>query len=618
MCGINGFIGKEDFFTERFLNRLNDSISHRGPDSDGVFLTKENETSIGMGMRRLAIIDVDNGRQPIYSQCGDCIIVFNGEIYNHHAIRQQCINLGYNFRTDTDTEVVLALYILFGEKAFDSLDGMYAFSIYDSRNKLVLIGRDFFGEKPLYYAQINGNFLWSSELKSIVQNYPKKFEISQEGVANFLTYQFIPAPLTIYTDIKKLERNSLLKVYVETLDIGIDKIHRVDIKKQKVDSEESEIIKDIKGLVERSVNSRTTSDIGFASFLSGGVDSGIVTQILAKSFDLDTYTVGVATAGYDESNDATFLANHLGIKNFTLPFDVGIGTELLKEALLVHDEPFADTSLISTFLLFREAAKTEHKVFLSGDGGDEMFIGYNKHNILLIDKLYKNFVSERIHSGVLKVLDRLSVNPDKRSILTKVSKALKSISYDGFTYNRILMQGFKPEDLESLMRIPQKISMRKVEDIDEARELDLDISLEGGLLPKVDRSSMYFSLEVRSPFLNYHIYKYLLTIRTSLLLKYRASKRLLKMAFTEAFPKNYFRKPKRGFGVPVNDVLNSLEIRNELSRLLDDALVEKQGLFNVEYVASLRDEFLDGSTRNLNKIWTLFCFQLWFYNKESR
>lgn len=614
MCGINGFVKWYEPKDEILLGNMNQQIVHRGPDSGGSLCESLSESSVGLAMRRLSIIDVNGGTQPITCADGIISIVFNGEIYNYNELRDYCKDKGYTFTTRSDTEVILALYKLEGVDSLSRLDGMFAFSILNRLEGRVILARDYFGEKPLFIRNTEKGLFWSSEIKSLViDDLGGKPAINTQALAEFFLYQFIPSPLTIYQGIHKVERNSLISIDLKDFTCTTRKICACKVSSSAVKN--LAIIKEeVKEIVTNSIQSRAYSEVGLAAFLSGGMDSGVVATCLSESKELQTYTVKVGNDNFDESSDARELADYLDVKNTRLELDGQINLGDLKKAVNVHDQPFADTSLIPTYKLFETCSKTGQKVFLSGDGGDEMFYGYQKYNQLLFSKIYITMVPEFVHVRLAKLISKIDSVGD-RSFMSQVIKFLRSVDYKGFGYSKIIMQGYGLDEIDDLLLPNLKYDKQKrlkvIKSIKDAVAYDLDMSLEGGLLPKVDMASMHWSLEVRSPFLNRAIYFYTAGLKEHILVRFLARKRLLKKSFYSSFPKGYLDRKKRGFGFPVSKVLRQNDIRSFLQMHSTSNFIQCQGLFSQAHVEGLMDEFYTRG-RGAGRLWTYLCFQIWY------
>ena len=400
MCGINGIITKtsqKEADITSTLNKMNNLIIHRGPDEDGFVTQQENDFSLGMSMRRLSIIDLSSGKQPIYSDDKKIVIVFNGEIYNFKILKAELEASGVTFKTTSDTEVILKLYERDGIAAFKLLDGMYGFSIYDQNINKLYIARDFFGEKPLYYTNNNDQFLWASELKSIVKVLETKPKISKKGLNLFLRLTYIPAPYSIYENVHKLEANHYMEYDFETHHIKINEIHQeIPPKPQSISFEDAK--KDVRDMVYESVESRSIADVPLGTFLSGGVDSSIVSLVLSQLNDkkIETFSIGFHDSS-DESSKARTVADL--IKSNHHEFKIGEDDlkDNIHEILMNFDEPFSDTAALPTYFVSNKT-KDYVKVALTGDGGDEVFGGYNKYYVGKMNNKYTSVIPKPMHN----------------------------------------------------------------------------------------------------------------------------------------------------------------------------------------------------------------------------
>ena len=376
MCGINGIIAKtnrnEDEISS-ILNNMNDLIIHRGPDEDGMFSEESELFTVGMAMRRLSIIDLSSGKQPIFSDDKQIVIVFNGEIYNYRVLKSKLVAEGVNFNTSSDTEVILKAYEKYGVESFQWLDGMYGFSIYDKNIDKLFIARDFFGEKPLYYTHTDKEFIWASELKSIINTIDFTPEISKKGLNLYFRLTYIPAPHTIYDNIFKLEANHYIEYDLTSHNTTIHKINE-EPKPKAINISFDDAKAKTKELVYNSVDSRSIADVGLGTFLSGGVDSSIISLCLAQSTDkkIDTFSIGFKKASYDETDKSRVVADMVNSNHHEFIIDEDDLKNNIHEILVNFDEPFSDTAALPTHLL-SEKTREHVTVALTGDGGDEVF-----------------------------------------------------------------------------------------------------------------------------------------------------------------------------------------------------------------------------------------------------
>ena len=623
MCGINGIVSLEYKNPEavtQILNKMNFKITHRGPDQDGFFVLNNHVVSIGMAMRRLSIIDLSTGKQPIYSNDGDKVIVFNGEIYNYKALRNKHLS-DYNFKTNSDTEVILALYEKFGVRAFSMLDGMFAFSIFDKTINKLFIARDFFGEKPLYYSKNKDSFIWASELKSIIKVLPTKPTINNEALNLFLQLTYIPAPYTIYENIHKLEPNHYIEFDCLNFSFEIQEIEQ----KFKTYSEISkpEATKITHDLIQESVISRSIADVSLGTFLSGGVDSSIVSLCLAKqsSTKIETFSIGFDKKSFDETDKSRAVAKLINSNHHEFIISEKDLTANIDEILLNFDEPFADSSALASYVVSKKT-KEYVTVALTGDGGDEVFGGYNKYYMGKLNQKYVNFIPHSLHRNFTAGFGNLlKTTDDKRGYRFKMNRLLKAINYDGNFYYNIISLGFQENELKEILKAnvykenPLSYYKNKIGDhhrtITDFRNIDKIISLEGDMIVKVDRTSMLTSLECRAPFLNKEIWNFTSQLPEDFLIKGWDKKHILKESFKQYFPKDFLNKSKKGFGVPVGDWLRA-DLKNELLTYIDESFIEEQNIFYIATVSDLVNNHIHGKVDNTFRVWTFYCFQKWY------
>jgi len=624
MCGINGLVYKnaENADVQGIIGKMNQKIIHRGPDEDGFFVEHLEDKTIAFAMRRLSIVDLSTGKQPIFTEDRSKVIVFNGQIYNSEELKKTLVQKGFAFHTSSPAEVVLKLYEYFGLEAFKMLDGVFAFSIYDKILGKIFIARDFFGDKPLHYQYSEKSLIWASELKSIISVLDKKPEIDNKGLNLYFQLTYIPAPFTIYKGISKLESNSFIEYDVNTNALKIHEIHSEKIEKQQVSFDEAK--KNVRKLVEESVSSRSVSDVSLGAFLSGGVDSSIISLCLSKQSDskIDTFSIGFDKKSFDETEKSRLVANLIGSNHHEFVISEKDLTSHLDEILLNFDEPFADSSALPSYIV---ASKTADyvKVALTGDGGDEVFGGYNKYLIGGINQKYTSLVPRFLHQSVLKVANALTKQKgDERGLKFKVRKALNSIDYDDSFFYNIIKLGFTDKEMSiylnekdrvknSLAYYQQRIPNPK--NLTDFRNVDKLISLEGDMIVKVDRTSMLASMECRAPFLTREIWNYTLSLPDEYLLKGNNKKMILKKAFENEFPEQFLEKSKKGFGVPVGDWLRQ-GMRSELLSYIDDKFLEEQDIFDIQNIRKIVLNHLNSVEDNSFKIWTFYCFQKWYKN----
>jgi asparagine synthase (glutamine-hydrolysing) len=626
MCGINGIVTRSIESLQEQIQKMNNQIIHRGPDDSG-FLCIGN---VAMGMQRLSIIDLSTGHQPMFNSDNSISIVFNGEIYNYKEVKERLITEHkVFFRTTSDTEVILKGYEVWGTDVLKYLNGMFAFSVYDQKKSRIFIGRDRFGEKPLYLYKDDEQVLWASELKSIIELKPELKEISSQGLNLFLSLTYIPAPYTIYKNISKLRPGCFILLNATDLSIvesaywDIDLETIVDIN----DYEEAKI--QLRSMLFDSVEKRMIADVPIGVFLSGGVDSTIIAAIMSKHSDspIKTFSIGYSNPKYDESARAKIVSKHIKSEHHEYTLDYADILQDLDKVVLNYDEPFSDSSCLPTYFVSQKAA--EHvKVVLTGDGGDEVFGGYNKYLLHSYGKVYASFIPKILRRIILSGLERVRIGAsDTKSSVTKLRKLLKSLGgTPALNHINIISLGFHEDEKKELLsqemyedmsqtlirevKLPEERSS-KIEPLKIARYLDKNISLEGDMLVKVDRASMLCSLECRSPFLDHRLMELSYRMPDDFLIRGNYKKRILKDTFKDLLPHKFFNSSKSGFEVPISSWLRN-ELKDDLLSTLSEVNLNKHGLFNYNYVSELIADHIQLKIDRSSKLWSLLCFQKWY------
>ncbi|MDR2204755.1 MAG: asparagine synthase (glutamine-hydrolyzing) [Flavobacteriaceae bacterium] len=626
MCGINGLVSnKKDILeTQSSLKLMNKEIFHRGPDEEVFFVeTSENRTSVGMSVLKFSATNFPPEKQPISSEDKNRIITLDGRIYNSSKLKNEFLS-GENLSTETDAEIILKLYEKFGTSAFGMLDGIFTLGIFDKTKNKIYIARDFFGGKPLYYFHNEDGLIWASELKSIMVNFSEKPRISMEALNLFLQLTYIPAPFSIYENIFKLETDHYLEYDVKDNKIFNHPIFRETPpleKKSNIGFEEAK--KQTRKLIEESVKSRSFPHVSCGSFLSGGVDSSVITLCLSKIKEqkIDTFFVGFNKKSFDESHKSRVVAKLVNSNHHEFVLSEKELEDSTDKIILNFDEPFADSSALPTYFA---ALKTRAfvKTALSGEGGDEVFGGYNKYLIGSINRRYTRFVPEKIHGFIVRKSNKLLVQKeDHRGFKFKLKKTINSVNYTGDFYYNIIKLGFKDHDLSKILLANNRVEdalkyyknqIGKPKNLTDFREIDRKISLEGDMMVKADRTTMLASLGTESPFLNKKIWDFASTLPEKYLLNGNNKKYILKKAFEDYFPKNFLNKNKQGFGVPVGDWLRS-DLKEELLSYIDAKKLEEQNLFDVQEINKLVINHIKGIEDNSFTVWTFYCFQKWYF-----
>ncbi len=621
MCGIAGFIQKDRYASREdrgiLLDKMCRVITHRGPDEQGTNV----EGRAALGMRRLSIIDLKGGQQPIYSSDKSKFIVFNGEIYNYRELKKELESLGYKFKTNSDTETIIHAYDEFGADCVHKLRGMFAFAIWDKTDESLFMARDRVGKKPLFYTHLpNGNFVFGSELKSLITHGELKKEVDYAALDAYLTFGYVPEEFCIFKGVAKLQPGHFLHFKngkVETgqfWDFKYDEVTEVKSEKEYT-TELREKIKD-------AVRVRLISEVPLGAFLSGGVDSsavvGLMSEILEKP--VKTFSIGFNEDTFSELKYARIAAEHFKTEHheFIVTPDL---VETIDELVWHFDEPFSDPSAMPTFIVSK-MAREYVTVVLSGDGGDELFAGYTRYSI---DKKRSGLGSlpKALRKGLMQPLsEALPHNTRGKNFLYNASldsidRYIDSISQFGRLKKDSLYSGKFKAKLDggsnSGEAVFQQIagSISTGNPIDNLLYLDSKTYLPGDILTKVDRMSMATSLEARVPLLDQDLIDYVTQkIPTSLKLKGDVTKYIFKKSLEGLVPKEILYREKQGFGVPIGEWINS-----QLKEKIHDTLIEKRtlerGYFEPKYIELLLHEHSTGRRDHAHPLWVLWMLELW-------
>ena len=616
MCGIAGFASSQpNEFTEVNLVDLTYALVHRGPDNQGIYY----QPTIGLGHRRLSIQDLsDLGNQPFYSSNERYVAVFNGEIYNFLELKKQIF---IPLRSGSDTEVLVELFAKKGFAVLNELNGMFAFVIYDLQEQQLFIGRDHIGKKPLYYYHQDGKFVFASELKSFLHlpSVKKDLTISKEAIGYFLHVGYIPEPLSIYKEIKKFPSASFAVLDIATNQLQIQPFWKAEEQISKtVLKDEKSAKRNLSELLESSIKYRLIADVPTGSFLSGGIDSSIVTALASKVSNerLKTFSIGFKDWDKNEAVHAKKVAEYLQTDHHELYLTENEALDLFDALMDVYDEPFADASAIPTLLVSRFARETV-KVALSGDGGDELFQGYGAYS-------WANRLSHpliKIGKGALKfLLENSSADKHQRAANLFANSNPKNLYSHIFSQEQYYFSEWEIDQLLNGQTVdfelvnPQIKSNRKLLPREKQALTDLKTYLKDDLLVKVDRASMRYALEVRSPLLDYRIVEFSLNLDLSLKVKNGHTKYLLKQVLFDHVPPKYFDRPKWGFSIPLNKWL-----KNDLHYLIEKYISEERileaGLVNPLVVRDLLLKWKSGKDYLYNRVWQLIILHRWYFNK---
>ncbi len=619
MCGICGIAGSGPVDSGA-LARMTRVLEHRGPDDEGFHVAEYADgTGVGLGFRRLSIIDLDTGNQPIGNESGSLQVIQNGEIYNYRELRADLVARGHSFATNTDTEVIVHLYEDLGPRCVERLNGMFAFALWDEPERRLLLARDRFGKKPLYYADVGGTLLFGSELKALLEHPLCPRELDAASLSRYLALEYVPAPHAIFEGVRKLPGGHYLvwqdgRCEVERYwDLSFGTLER--------DRPDEEYVEEFRERFSAAVRRRLVSDVPLGAFLSGGIDSSSVVAMMVDALpvgNVKTFSIGFAEKSFDESPHARRVAAHFGTDHHEEVFTQEAMAEVLPTVADYLDEPLGDASILPTYLLSR-FTRDGVTVALGGDGSDELLAGYPTFVADRFASLYPvpRSLNERV---VIPLADRLPVSTKNFSFDFKLKRFLRGAGSSAGVRHPTWLGSFTPAEQEALLHA------RPADPYEEQRSffatapttnrierliyLYAKTYLEDDVLVKVDRASMACSLEVRAPFLDVELVEFLGRVPSRLKLHRFGTKELLKRALKDVLPPGIAERPKKGFGIPVAEWL-----KGSLSEALQDELspsrIRDQGIFEPAACQRLISEHMTGRRDHRKPLWTLFVFQLW-------
>jgi asparagine synthase (glutamine-hydrolysing) len=622
MCGIVGFVNaNKSAVDQSILEKMNAAIIHRGPDQDGFFI-KEN---VGLAMRRLSIIDLASGKQPIYSQDKTKWIVFNGEIYNYQELRKDLEAKGIVFYTNSDTEVIVNLYQLYGADCLQYLRGMFAFAIWDETEQSLFIARDRVGKKPLLYSfQPNGDLIFGSEFKAVLQHKDVSREVDYDAIDSYLSYLCVPAPQTAFKSIRKLEPAHWL--LWKNGDIKTHRYWTPDFSK-KIKISESEAIEETTRILRESVKLRMIAEVPLGAFLSGGVDSSAVVALMAQesSQPVKTFSIGFEEQDFSELKYAKAVAKHVGAEynEFIVKPNA---LEVLPTLVEHYGEPYADSSAIPTYYVAKETRKFV-TVALNGDGGDESFAGYERYFAMSLAQKYRK-IPKVLRKGLIEPSIGFLPNPTKyRSRVKSLKRFVEAGSLTNVERYLGWMSAISPSlkteltsrDFKSRLNGNKPIDVLQkwfdktvgLEIIDATMFTDQMSYLPNDLLPKVDIATMAVSLEARSPLLDHKVIEFAASLPQNIKINGTETKSLLKKVAARLVPKEVVYRRKMGFGVPIGSW-----IRNDMNAFVRETLLSekftKRNLFDQKKVIELLEKHDSQNEDFATQIWTLLMLELWF------
>jgi asparagine synthase (glutamine-hydrolysing) len=638
MCGICGYINlrKGTMPSREVLEAMCRVLAHRGPDDQGTYF----EDFVALGHRRLSIIDLTGGHQPLFNETGTIAIVFNGEIYNFPEIKAELEKTGRHiFKTHSDTEVIVHLYEEEGEKCVERFNGMFAFALWDREREILFCARDRMGKKPLYYTVQGGYAVFASELKSLLKFSYISAELSIDSLSKYLAFECVPAPLTIYDKIRKLEPGHFFIIDVKSPPNSTSDVKTRQYWDMRFNEQPGSVAEYERGFLERfhkAVERRLISDVPLGVFLSGGIDSSSVVAMMAEMMpakDIKTFSIGFEEKSFDESSYARLVAGCFGTDHKEEMLKPQTLLEILPTVCETLDEPFADPSIIPTYLLSR-FTRQHVTVALGGDGGDELFAGYDPF-LAHYPAKYLEIVPLPILRGLYQLAHLLPVSTRNVSFDFKVKQFLSAMHYRYGKRHFAWLGSFTPEAQRELFA-PEAYArlnsanpysviddyLSKIEIKDELEGiiyLYAKIYLQDTILVKVDRASMANSLEVRAPFLDVNVVDYLGTVPNRLKLHRLTTKYLLKKAMDGRLPRDVIYRRKKGFGIPIAKWFKE-ELKPLLIELFDETKLKREGLFNPAFVRRMMEDHFAGRRDNRKQLWTLFMFEQWYrryYRKAS-
>jgi asparagine synthase (glutamine-hydrolysing) len=574
MCGIAGFAGEG---TKADLVAMCAAIAHRGPDGEDFFI--DDADRVFLGHRRLAILDIAGGHQPMWNADGTLAIIYNGEVYNHMELRQELARKGYVFRSDhSDTEALIYAYAEWGEGMVERLNGMFAFAIYDRKRRRLFLARDRFGEKPLYYAHKPDSFVFASELGALACHPHVSRNLDPAALRKYFAYGYLPAPYALYEGTRKLPGGHHL-----TLDLASGAVRikcywrfRLEPDESLDDTKEPALIEELQALLSDAVKRRLISDVPLGLFLSGGVDSSTVLAMASRHLDpamIRTFSIGFTEPSFDESGFAREVASAFGTRHSEKRLDLEMARDLIPDVLSRLGEPLGDASLLPTYLL-TEFTRQHVTVALSGDGGDELFAGYDPFKALTPARLYSRMIPSGMHRGLRRFADLLPVSSKNMSLDFKLRRGLMGVSYPEAVWNPVWMAPVEPRDMAELFDEP--VSMEDVYSeaislweetpgktvVDRTLEFFTNIYLQDDILCKVDRAGMMVSLESRAIFLDNDLVEFCRRLPHRFKIRKGTRKYLLKKAVETCLPPQVTARAKKGFGVPLTSWLRHLPMLN--------------------------------------------------------
>ena len=629
MCGISGFIDFNKQTGRETLEKMNRIMAHRGPDGEGYGMYNNDAAVIGLGHRRLSIIDLSaGGSQP--QTFNGLHITFNGEIYNYAEIKKTLEEKGHQFHSHSDTEVILHAYAEWGSAALQQFIGMFGFAIYDEHNQKLFACRDRAGVKPFFYYWKDGLFLFGSELKAIMQHPSFKKDININAAAAYMQLGYVPTPHCIFNDTHKLKPGHFLEIDVKKQTLltkqywnVYDAYNRPELKISLPDA-----IEQTEKLLTNAFQYRMVSDVPVGVFLSGGYDSSCVTALLQKNNTekIKTFTIGVPDAGLNEAPYAKDIAAHLGTDHTEYYCTEKEALEIVPQLPFFYDEPFADSSAIPTSLVSK-IAREKVTVALSADAGDEIFAGYNRYEYAMKYGKKLQSIPGFVRKTAAAVMDRVPANAipvlNKKYLFHSRYEKMKTLFKNPSEQNILmsLTKQMNAADIADLFKKPI-IQLSSAFDSEELNDenystlaymmaIDYQTYLLDDILQKVDRAGMSVSLEGREPFLDHRIIEWAAQLPMQYKYNKGNKKFIIKEIVHKYLPKEMMDRPKMGFGIPIATWLQN-DLKPFVNQYFDESFIAKQNIFNVNEIQRIKNSFYNGKVERAEKIWYLLMFQMWY------
>jgi asparagine synthase (glutamine-hydrolysing) len=625
MCGIYGYLSTKERVDPNILRAMGDSLRHRGPDGEGEEIEQCVEWGLGLGHTRLSIIDLSAaGKQPMCNEDGTIWITYNGEIYNFRELRTELESNGHRFKSNSDTEVIIHLYEERGVRCLEKLNGMFAFAIWNRSEKTLFLARDRIGKKPLHYGLYDGGIVFGSEIKALLKHPKVAREIDLGSLNKYLSFEYVPAPDTIFKSIRKVRPGYFL--LYKNGDMQTERYWDIPLSDHPIGYKtEDEYVEELREILARSVRSRLVADVPVGVFLSGGLDSSLVAAMAKRSNkDIECFSIGFDESSFDERKYAAKVAQSLNLKQNLRIFSTSEMLENLENLPRLLDEPLADASILPTYLLSKMTSE-KVKVALSGDGGDELFAGYptyQAHRLVT----YFDSLPESVKVAAKSLALSLPVSDKDISFDFKIKQFLRGAGVSSEIRFFRWMGGFIDSEKKELLSDDLNAALRHhnsyqdifrylsesglTKDLERILYLSMKLYLQDDILVKVDRAAMANGLEVRCPLLDQEFVEFACGLPMYYKLKGLKTKYLLKKAARGIIPDEIIDRRKKGFGIPIARWLRN-ELKSFMLAYLEETRIKRQGFFNYSYINKLINDHLEKKIDNRKALWSLLVFQIW-------